>query len=94
MGVVTSYSATPIGQAMIKALIGTHDDAAMAAVRADFWQSRLDHTRVMLDRAVARGGLAPLAGPIGPLEMCTQFTCLEADFRRVLVIDGRRHADR
>src|ERR1700679_4016322 len=47
LATVANYSATPIGQAMIKAMVGTHDDSAMAAGRADFWQSRIDHTRAM-----------------------------------------------
>jgi hypothetical protein len=65
MGLLTSYSTTPIGQAMIKALIGTHDDAGMATVRADFRQSRLDHTRVRVDRA-SRGSAIPDRGALLP----------------------------
>jgi hypothetical protein len=43
----------------------------MAAVRADFWQSRLDHTRVMFDRAVARGELPADADPVAALQLLT-----------------------
>jgi len=71
LGLVTEYSATPMGQAMIKAMVGTHDDAAMAVGRADFWQSRLDHTRVMFDRAVARGELTADADPVAALQLLT-----------------------
>jgi hypothetical protein len=54
---------------MIKAMVGTHDDSAMAAGRADFWQSRIDHTRAMFDRAVARGELATDTDPVPALEL-------------------------
>jgi len=68
---VTGFSTTPIGQAMIKAMVGTADDAAMAAARADFWQTRVDHTRVMFDRAVTRGELADDTDPITALQLLT-----------------------
>jgi AcrR family transcriptional regulator len=71
MATVTNYSTTPIGQAMIKAMVGTTDDAAMAAGRADFWQSRIDHTLVMFDRAVARGEVAANADPVAALQLLT-----------------------
>jgi AcrR family transcriptional regulator len=71
LALVTNYSATPIGQALIKAMVSTQDDAAMAAGRAQFWQSRLDHTRVMFDRAVARGELAADTDPVTALELLT-----------------------
>jgi AcrR family transcriptional regulator len=58
MAMVVDSSANPVGQALIKAMVGTHDDAATAAGREEFWRTRLERTRVMFDRAVARGELA------------------------------------
>ncbi len=71
LAAVTDYSATPLGQALIKAMVGTHDDAAMAASRADFWRSRLDQTRVMFDRAVARGELPSDTDSFAALQLLT-----------------------
>jgi AcrR family transcriptional regulator len=71
MALVINYSAAPIAQALIKAMAVTHDDAAMAARRAQFWQFRFDQTRVMLDRAVTRGELAPDTDPLAALELIT-----------------------
>lgn len=71
MALVINYSATPIAQALIKAMAVTRDDAAMAAGRAQFWQFRFDQTRVMLDRAVTRGELAPDTDPLAALELIT-----------------------
>jgi AcrR family transcriptional regulator len=66
---ITAQAATPIGQALIKAMVGLQDNAATAASRADFWQTRIDRTRVMFDRAVARGELAAGIDPITALEL-------------------------
>lgn len=55
---VTSYATTPIGQALRKAMAVAEDNAAMAAGRAKFWQSRLDRARAVIDRAITRGELA------------------------------------
>src|SRR5271156_6810992 len=71
MALVINYSATPIAQALIKAMAVTHDDAPRAAGRAQFWQFRFDQTRVMLDRAVTRGELAPDSDPLAALELIT-----------------------
>jgi AcrR family transcriptional regulator len=71
MALVINNAATPIAQALIKAMAVTHDDAAMAAGRAQFWQFRFDQTRVMLDRAVTRGELAPDTDPLAALELIT-----------------------
>lgn len=69
MAMVVDSSANPIGQALIKAMVGTHDDAATAAGREQFWRTRLDRTRVMFDRAVARGELAADVDPRTALEL-------------------------
>lgn len=71
LALLSSYADTPMGQAMVKAMVGTRDDAAMAADRALFWQSRLDHTRVMFDRAVARGEVAEDTDAHAALELLT-----------------------
>jgi AcrR family transcriptional regulator len=71
LATVTDYAATPVGQAVVKALVGTQDDAAMAAARAQFWQNRIDRTRVMFDRAVARGELPSGTDAVAALELLT-----------------------
>jgi AcrR family transcriptional regulator len=71
LAMVTEYAATPVGQAIVKAMVGTQDDAVMAAERAQFWQNRVDRTRVMFDRAVTRGELAADTDPIAALELLT-----------------------
>ena len=71
LAMVTEHAATPVGQAMVKAMIGTQDDAVMAAERAHFWQNRVDRTRVMFDRAVTRGELAADTDPVAALELLT-----------------------
>ena len=71
LAMVSEYAATPVGQAMVKAMVGTQDDAVMAAERAHFWQNRVDRTRVIFDRAVTRGELAADTDPVAALELLT-----------------------
>ena len=71
LAMVSEYAATPVGQAMVKAMVGTQDDVVMAAERAHFWQNRVDRTRVMFDRAVTRGELAADTDPVAALELLT-----------------------
>jgi AcrR family transcriptional regulator len=66
---ITSYAATPIGQALLKAMAVTDDDAALAAGRAQFWQFRLDQARAMIDRAMIRGELRADTDPALALEL-------------------------
>jgi AcrR family transcriptional regulator len=66
---VTTYAATPIGQALLKAMAVTDDDEAMAASRAEFWLFRLDQARTMIDRAVERGEVAADTDPALALEL-------------------------
>ncbi len=69
LATVTEYAATPVGQAVVMALVGTRDDATMAAERARFWQNRIDRTRVMFDRAVTRGELPSGSDAVAALEL-------------------------
>ncbi len=71
LATVTRYATTPVGQAVVKALVGTQDDAAMAAERAQFWQNRIDRTRVMFNRAITRGELAADTDAVAALELLT-----------------------
>ena len=66
---ITSYAATPIGQALLKAMAVTDDDADLAAGRAQFWQFRLDQARAIIDRAITRGELPADTDPALALEL-------------------------
>jgi AcrR family transcriptional regulator len=66
---IASYAATPIGQALLKAMAVTDDDAALAAGRAQFWQFRLDQARAMIDRAITRGELRADTDPALAIEL-------------------------
>jgi AcrR family transcriptional regulator len=66
---IASYAATPIGQALLKAMAVTNDDAALAAGRAQFWQFRLDQARAMIDRAITRGELRADTDPALAIEL-------------------------
>jgi AcrR family transcriptional regulator len=66
---IASYAATPIGQALLKAMAVTDDDAALAAGRAQFWQFRLDQARAMIDRAINRGELRADTDPALAIEL-------------------------
>lgn len=71
LGAITNHTATPIGRAMLKAMVHTNDDESMAARRADFWETRLARTRTMFDRAVERGELDAEVDPRAALELLT-----------------------
>jgi|HubBroStandDraft_3_1064219.scaffolds.fasta_scaffold00176_4 AcrR family transcriptional regulator len=66
---IAGYAATPIGQALLKAMAVTDDDAALAAGRAQFWQFRLDQARAMIDRAITRGELRADTDPALAIEL-------------------------
>ena len=66
---VTGYLATPLGRTLVRAMAVADDDATLAAGRAEFWQSRLDLARAMIDRAVARGELPADIDPATVLEL-------------------------
>jgi AcrR family transcriptional regulator len=69
LATVAEFAATPVGRTIVKAMVGTQDDEAMAAGRAQFWQNRIDRTRVMIDRAVARGELSADTDAAAALEL-------------------------
>ncbi|MFF8772125.1 TetR/AcrR family transcriptional regulator [Kitasatospora sp. NPDC015120] len=50
---------TPLGAALTRSMAASDDDPDLAAGRARFWSSRVETTRVVIDRAVARGELPP-----------------------------------
>jgi AcrR family transcriptional regulator len=52
---LVAYLASPFGAALVRAMAVSDGDSAMAASREEFWQSRRELSRVMLDRAAARG---------------------------------------
>ncbi|WP_369386662.1 TetR/AcrR family transcriptional regulator [Streptomyces sp. CG1] len=54
---VAAYLATPLGTALTRSMAATGDDAALAASRAQFWQSRFELAQVMIERGMARGEL-------------------------------------
>jgi len=66
---IASYAATPIGEALLKTMAVTDDDAALAAGRAQFWRFRLDQARAMIDRAITRGELRADIDPALALEL-------------------------
>jgi len=55
---LTAYLATPFGTALVRSMSATADETpALAETREDFWRSRFETARVMIDRAVTRGEL-------------------------------------
>ena len=63
------YLSTPIGQTLTRTMGVADDDAVLAAGRADFWQTRYDAARVIVDRAVARRELPGGTDPLLVIEM-------------------------
>lgn len=51
--------ATPIGTALVRTAAVTADDADLVASRAAFWTARLADARIVVERGVERGELAP-----------------------------------
>ncbi|MFI6920453.1 TetR/AcrR family transcriptional regulator C-terminal ligand-binding domain-containing protein [Nonomuraea spiralis] len=54
---VTAYLTTPLGTALARSMAASDDDPALTASRAQFWDSRFELARVVIDRAVVRGEL-------------------------------------
>ncbi|MFD6394159.1 TetR-like C-terminal domain-containing protein [Nocardia sp. NPDC060259] len=52
---IATYQAGPQGIALARAMAVADDDSVLASSRIEFWQSRFELARVMIDRAVARG---------------------------------------
>jgi AcrR family transcriptional regulator len=59
LAAVADYLATPIGKAMSHALAFSGDEARWEKVRFDFWTTRLQLARSIVDRAVERQEVPP-----------------------------------
>ncbi|WP_330253427.1 TetR/AcrR family transcriptional regulator [Nocardia sp. NBC_00565] len=66
---VSTYLDSPLGKALARAMATSDDDETLAASRAQFWESRLELARVMIDRAVDRGDLPRDTDPTLTLEL-------------------------
>ena len=66
---VTNYLASPLGRTLARSMAVADDDVTLAATRAQFWQSRFDRARVMVDRATSRGELPDDVDPVMALEL-------------------------
>jgi AcrR family transcriptional regulator len=66
---ITAFLATPIGEALVRAMAATDDEPASAAGRTRFWQARYETARVIVDRAIERRELAAGADPQLALEL-------------------------
>jgi AcrR family transcriptional regulator len=52
---VTAYLNSPLGRTLARSMAVAGDDDALAAGRAQFWQSRLELSSAMIERAKERG---------------------------------------
>jgi AcrR family transcriptional regulator len=77
---VADYLADPIGQALMTSMAVAGDDAPLAAARAQFWQSRFELARTIIDRAVTRGEVPVGTDPAMVLEL----TIAPVHFRALL----------
>ena len=66
---VTNYLASPLGRTLARSMAMADDDATLASARAQFWQSRFDLARVIVDRAASRGELSDDTDPAMALEL-------------------------
>ncbi len=66
---IVNYLASPLGQTVVRSMAVADDDVTSAATRAQFWQSRLDLARVVIDRAVSRGELPDDTDPAIAIEL-------------------------
>ena len=66
---VLGYLASPLGEALVRAMAAAEDDAETDAWRAEFWQARYESARVMIARGVARGELSERADALTILEL-------------------------
>jgi len=84
---VADYSSSPIGRALMTSMAVAGDDAPLAAARAQFWQSRFDLARTMIDRAAARGEVPVGTDPAMALEC----TIAPIHFRALLTRESLDH---
>jgi AcrR family transcriptional regulator len=97
---IADYLLTPLGKAASQALATSGDESRWAQVRFDFWSTRLELARVIVDRAVERGEVPPSTDPrlvletlVAPLQFRTLVTRETFDHRLCLqlvelVLDG------
>ncbi len=77
---IAAYLATPLGEALARALATADDDQILAASRAEFWRTRYDAARVIIDRAVDRHEL-----PAGTdTALALEFLVAPLHFRKLL----------
>ncbi|WP_433194361.1 TetR/AcrR family transcriptional regulator [Nocardia sp. CA-107356] len=91
---IAAYQAGPLGIALARAMAVAEDDSVLASNRAQFWQSRFDLARVIIDRGVARGelpettdaamALESLIAPVHFRALLTRQPVDEAFFARVV----------
>ncbi|MFE9600129.1 TetR-like C-terminal domain-containing protein [Streptomyces hokutonensis] len=55
---ITAYLNTPLGAALAHAMAAVEEDPQLTESRAQFWQTRYDVTRVIVERAIGRHELA------------------------------------
>ncbi|MFW0795097.1 TetR/AcrR family transcriptional regulator [Gordonia sp. CPCC 205515] len=60
---IIAYLSTDRGRALNQVLAAGGDDSRWAAVRLEFWSTRLARTRPIIERAIARGEIAADADP-------------------------------
>lgn len=66
---LAAYLHTPFGKALARSMAAATDDPALAESREEFWRSRFDLARIMIDRAVCRGELPESTDPALALEI-------------------------
>ena len=66
---IAAYLATPLGEAVVQAMAATEDDPVLANNRTQFWESRYDVARVIVDRAIDRREMAADSDPQLALEL-------------------------
>ncbi|MFD7288898.1 TetR/AcrR family transcriptional regulator [Streptomyces sp. NPDC059863] len=66
---LAAYLDTPFGKALVRSMSAAADEPALAESRGEFWRSRFDLARIMIDRAVARGELPEDTDPAFVLEV-------------------------
>jgi AcrR family transcriptional regulator len=59
LGAVADYLSTPVGRALSHALAFSGDEARWEKVRFDFWTTRLQLARTIVERAIARREVPP-----------------------------------
>jgi AcrR family transcriptional regulator len=77
---IAGYLATPLGEAVAQTMAATDDDAALAAGRTRFWQSRYDTARVIIDRAIDRDEVSADTDP----ELALELLVAPLHFRKLL----------